>query len=47
MAEFALFMTDTGDRPQRYETTKAAMTLGVVWQIVKAWFMGVGKAKVA
>lgn len=46
VAEFALVMTETGDRPQRYETGRAAMTLGVVWQIVKALLMGIGKRKV-
>lgn len=45
VAEFGLLMTDVGDRPQRYQTGKAAMTLGVVWQILKAVFMGFGKKK--
>ena len=47
VAEFGLVMTETGDRPQRYETGKTAMTLGVVWQILKAVFMGFGKKKTA
>ena len=47
VAELGLLMTETGDRPQLYETGKAAMTLGVVWQILKAVFMGFGKKKTA
>jgi hypothetical protein len=47
VAEFGLVLTETGDRPQKYETGKAAMTLGIVWQIVKALFMGIGKKKAA
>lgn len=35
-------MTDVGDRPQQYTTSKAATALGVVWQVVKAVFMGFG-----
>lgn len=46
VAEFGLMLTDTGDRPQRYETGKTVMTLGILWQIVKAVFMGIGKKKV-
>jgi hypothetical protein len=40
-------MTETGDRPQQYETGKTVMTLGVVWQILKAVLMGFGKKKAA
>lgn len=47
VAELALLLTETGDRPQKYETGKVAMTLGFVWQIVKALFIGIGKKKVA
>lgn len=47
VAELGLVVTETGDRPQRYETGKAALTLGIVWQIVKAVFMGWGKKKAA
>jgi hypothetical protein len=47
VVEFALLVTDAGDRPQRYQTGKAAMTLGVVWQILKAVWMGLGKGKSA
>ncbi|KAK3903085.1 hypothetical protein C8A05DRAFT_14935 [Staphylotrichum tortipilum] len=47
VAELGLLMTDTGDRSQLYGTSKAAMTLGVVWQILKAVLMGMGKKKTA
>ncbi|KAH6853387.1 class I glutamine amidotransferase-like protein [Chaetomium sp. MPI-CAGE-AT-0009] len=47
VAEFGLVMTETGDRPQRYEIGKTAMALGVVWQILKAAFLGFGKQKTA
>lgn len=47
VAELGLVMTETGDRPQKYETGKMAMTLGVVWQILKAALMGFGKKKTA
>lgn len=47
VAEVALVMTDTGDRPQLYDTGKAAFTLGIVWQILKAAVMGFGKKKAA
>jgi hypothetical protein len=39
-------MTDTGDRPQSYETGKAVFTLGVAWQVLKAVVLGLGKKKV-
>jgi hypothetical protein len=45
VAEFGLVMTDTGDRPQKYETGKVAMTVSIVWQILKAVFMEFGKKK--
>ncbi|KAK0731210.1 class I glutamine amidotransferase-like protein [Lasiosphaeris hirsuta] len=45
VAEFGLVMTDTGDRSQRYETSQTAVTLGVVWQVLKAVFLGLGKKK--
>jgi hypothetical protein len=36
-------MVDAGDRPQRYATGKTAVTLGMVWQVLKAVFIGFGK----
>ena len=35
-------MTDTGDRPQKYTTGKTVLGLGVVWQVIKAVFIGFG-----
>lgn len=43
LAEFGLVLTETGDRPQKYGTSQAVFTLGVVWQVVKAVFIGLGK----
>lgn len=45
VAEIALVMTDTGDRPQKYEAGQVATTVGIMWQILKAVFMGFGKKK--
>ncbi|KAL2270880.1 hypothetical protein VTJ83DRAFT_251 [Remersonia thermophila] len=47
VAEAALSLTETGDRPQRYETGKMVWTLGIVWQMLKATFMGLGKKTTA
>jgi hypothetical protein len=47
VVELGLVMTDTGDRPQSYGTGKAVFTLGVVWQVLKAVVMNLGKKKVA
>ncbi|KAK4144735.1 uncharacterized protein C8A04DRAFT_11198 [Dichotomopilus funicola] len=47
VVELALMATDTGDRAQRYDTGKTAVTLGVLWQVLKAMLMGVGKTKEA
>ena len=40
-------LTETGDRPQAYGTGTAAFTLAIVWQILKAAVMGIGKRKAA
>jgi len=45
VAEFGIAMAETGDRPQRYEKHQIAVTLGIVWQVLKAVFMGFGKGK--
>ncbi|KAK4231788.1 class I glutamine amidotransferase-like protein [Podospora fimiseda] len=45
VAEFATMLTETGDRPQKYEVGKVAFTLGVIWQVLKAVVMGFGKGK--
>ncbi|KAM7223214.1 hypothetical protein V8F06_001427 [Rhypophila decipiens] len=42
LAEFAIMMTEVGDRPQQYTQSQASVTIGVVWQIIKAMFMGFG-----
>ncbi|KAL1841600.1 hypothetical protein VTJ49DRAFT_6910 [Mycothermus thermophilus] len=47
VAETGLILTDTGDRPQRYETGKMVWMLGIVWQTLKAAVMGLGKKKAA
>lgn len=47
VAEMGLVMTDTGDRPQLYGTGKVGFTMGIVWQVLKAMFMGIGKSKTA
>ncbi|KAK4164257.1 class I glutamine amidotransferase-like protein [Cladorrhinum sp. PSN259] len=43
VAEFAIMLTETGDRPQRYEIGQVRFTLGVVWQVLKAAVMGLGR----
>ncbi|KAK3382924.1 ThiJ/PfpI family protein [Lasiosphaeria ovina] len=43
VAEFGLALTETGDRPQVYTTGKTVFTLGIVWQLVKAVFLSLGK----
>lgn len=45
LAEFACSMADVGDRPQLYAKSQRAYTMGIVWQLLKSWFMGVGGAK--
>ncbi|KAI3397590.1 hypothetical protein diail_10562 [Diaporthe ilicicola] len=45
VAEFACEMADVGDRPQTYAKSQGVYTVGIVWQLIKAWFIGVGKAK--
>lgn len=47
VAEIGLMFTDTGDRPQVYGTGTGLFTLGIVWQILKAAVMGIGKQKAA
>ncbi|KAK4240846.1 hypothetical protein C8A03DRAFT_12843 [Achaetomium macrosporum] len=47
VAELGLLMIDAGDRPQRYTTGKVVVTLGMVWQVLKAVFMVFGKKKTA
>jgi hypothetical protein len=47
VAEIGLVMTDTGDRPQLYGTGNVGFTMGIVWQVLKAVFMGIGKTKTA
>ncbi|KAK3986694.1 class I glutamine amidotransferase-like protein [Cladorrhinum sp. PSN332] len=45
VAEFATMLTETGDRSQKYEVGKVRFTLGVVWQVLKAVLMGLGRGK--
>lgn len=40
-------LTDTGDRPQVYGTGTGLFTIGIVWQVLKAAVMGIGKQKAA
>ncbi|KUI67294.1 Isonitrile hydratase [Cytospora mali] len=41
-----LATAEVGDRPQRYgRGGQAGFMLGMVWQLVRAWFMGGGKGK--
>lgn len=47
IAEFGLMLTETALRPQKYETGKTVFTLGIVWQVLKAVLMGLGKKKTA
>ncbi|KAL2155135.1 hypothetical protein VTH82DRAFT_3811 [Thermothelomyces myriococcoides] len=47
VAEFGLVLMDVGDRPQRYSKGQVAFGLGILWQILKAVFMGSGKKKAA
>lgn len=43
VAEFAIMLTETGDRTQKYEVGNVRFTLGVVWQVLKAVVMGFGR----
>lgn len=43
VAEFGLALTDTGDRPQRYGTGQTTFMVGMVWQVIKAAIMGLGR----
>ena len=45
IVEIATNMADVGDRPQNYGVGQTAFAIGIVWQLLKAWVMGVGKAK--
>ncbi|KAI8207012.1 hypothetical protein K4K53_000724 [Colletotrichum sp. SAR 10_77] len=45
VAEIACSMADVGDRGQFYGEGQTVYFLGVVWQVVKAWFVRPGKAK--
>jgi putative intracellular protease/amidase len=45
IAEFGVNICDVGDRPQQYETGQTMFTLRMVWQVIKAAVMGVGKPK--
>lgn len=45
VVEFGLKMTDVGERGKFYGEGATMFTLGVAWQIVKAWFVGGGKTK--
>lgn len=45
VAEFGVTIAEVGDRPQRYETGQAAFTLGIVWQVIKAAVMSIGRRK--
>ncbi len=43
VAEVACKMADVGDRAQGYSQGPTAFTLGFVWLLLKAWFLGIGK----
>ncbi|KAK0631842.1 ThiJ/PfpI family protein [Immersiella caudata] len=45
VAEFGVRICDVGDRSQKYETSQTLFTLGMVWQVVKAAILSVGKPK--
>ncbi|KAL2685249.1 hypothetical protein Neosp_006346 [[Neocosmospora] mangrovei] len=45
VAEMGAMLTDVGDRSQIYGEGQSRFVLGVAWQIVKAWFMSLGKGK--
>ena len=45
VAEFACKVADVGDRSQLYSKSQSAFTVGIVWQLIKAWFIGAGKEK--
>ncbi len=40
VAEIGCKLTDVGDRSQVYDQGQTLFVLGMVWQIVKAWFVG-------
>ncbi|KAH8812949.1 ThiJ/PfpI family protein [Xylogone sp. PMI_703] len=40
VAEIACKLADVGDRPQRFSQGQTAFTLGMAWQIIKAFFVG-------
>ncbi|KAM0437719.1 hypothetical protein ACHAPT_002084 [Fusarium lateritium] len=45
VAEMGAMLTDVGDRSQIYGEGQSRFVVGIAWQIVKAWFMNLGKAK--
>jgi putative intracellular protease/amidase len=47
VAEMGAMLTDVGDRGQFYEQGQKRFVLGIVWSIIKAWFVrpGGGKTK--
>ena len=47
VVELGITLTEVADRPQRYETGKTGYTLGIVWQLVRAYFSSAGKPKAA
>lgn len=45
VAEMGAVLADVGDRGQFYSQGKGMFTLGVVWTIVKAWFVSSGSRR--
>ena len=45
LADFGTLLTDVGDRGQIYREGPTMFMLGMVWQIIKAWFVGGPKSK--
>lgn len=45
LVEVVLKMADVGERGQVYGQGQTRFTLGMVWQLLRAWVMGVGKTK--
>jgi hypothetical protein len=45
VVEIVAKLADMGDRPRELGTSQAVWGLGMAWQLLRAWFMGVGKTK--
>lgn len=47
VVDIGLMMTDVGDRGQFYGEGQKTFVIGVVWSIIRAWFVSLGSKKKA